>query len=512
MQQAAATAPAPLKGVKLLIVTMTLALANFMVLLDTSIANVSVPHIAGSLAISSSQGTWVITSYAVAEAICVPLTGWLARRFGAVRTFTFGVLGFGFFSVLCGLSTTLGMLIAARIGQGICGGPLMPLSQTLMLRIFPQDKQTNATTIWTMTTVMAPVLGPILGGVISDNWSWHWVFLINIPVAILCALAAFSLLKGVETRKEEARIDRWGLILLVVWIGALQFMLDLGREHDWFGSALIVGLALCAGIGFVAFLIWELTEDDPVVDLRVFRHRGFSMSVLAISAAFGTVFSALVLIPQWLQTSLGYTAAWAGYATAFTGAGALTAAPVVAILMQRVDPRKLVFGGLLWLGMSFVLRAIWWFPDADFWTLALPQLLQGFGMPFFFIPLMTLALGAVDEEETASAAGLMNFMRTIAGAIGASLVLTGWSNSAAADRSGLVASLNDADAAMAGMQSAGMSLDQARGMISAVVDKQAISIATNHMFLLTAAMLVIAALLVWFIPRPTRAVDVSAMH
>lgn len=512
MQQNPDTALAPLKGAKLFIVMMTLALANFMVLLDTSIANVSVPHIAGSLAISPSQGTWVITSYAVAEAICVPLTGWLARRFGAVRTFTFGFLGFGFFSVLCGLSTTLGMLVAARIGQGICGGPLMPLSQTLMLRIYPKDKQANATAIWTMTTVTAPIIGPILGGFISDNWSWHWVFFINIPIAILCAFAAFSLLVRVETPTEKVRIDRMGLILLMVWIGALQFMLDLGREHDWFASPLIVAMALCAGIGFVAFLIWELTDDDPIVDLRVFRHRGFSMSVLAISAAFGTVFAALVLVPQWLQTSLGYTATLAGYATALSGVAALVSAPIAVALMSRVDPRKLVFGGLLWLGLSFVVRAVWWFPGADFWTLALPQLVQGFGMPFFFIPLMTLALGAVDEQETASAAGLMNFMRTIAGAIGASIVLTGWSNNISTGRSGLAASLNDADVTMTQMQSAGMSLAQARDMVSALVDQQAMSIATNHMFILSAALLVFAALLVWLIPKPTRAVDTSAIH
>jgi DHA2 family multidrug resistance protein len=289
-------------------------------------------------------------------------------------------------------------------------------------------------------------------------------------------------------------------------------MLDLGREHDWFGSTLIVALALCAAIGFLAFLIWELTEENPIVDLRVFRHRGFSMSVLAISASFGMVFSAIVLIPQWLQTSLGYTATWAGYATAFNGLTAVMAAPLVAFLIPRVDPRLICFGGLLWLGFSFVLRAFWWNPGADFWTLAIPQMVQGFGMPFFFIPLMSLALAAVEPVETASAAGLMNFMRTIAAAIGTSIVLTGWGNEASADRAGLAGALNDPADAMARMQGAGLSLEQARGMISNLTDQQALSMATNHMFLLSAAMLIVAAVTVWLIPRPTRPVDMSAAH
>ncbi|MDE0946806.1 MAG: DHA2 family efflux MFS transporter permease subunit, partial [Sphingobium sp.] len=213
---------------------LVLALSNFMVVLDLTIANVSVPHIAGNLGITPDQGTWIITSYAVAEAICVPLTGWLAQRFGVVKMFIWAMIGFGIFSVLCGLSMSLTMLVACRIGQGLCGGPIMPMSQTLLLRIFPPDQRARAMGLWAMTTLLGPAMGPIIGGYISDNWSWHWIFFINVPIAILCVTAAMALLRPVETETARLPIDRMGLFLLVFWIGCLQIMLDIGRDHDWF--------------------------------------------------------------------------------------------------------------------------------------------------------------------------------------------------------------------------------------------------------------------------------------
>ena len=231
-------APVAIRGAALAIAGIVLAASNFMVVLDTTIANVSVPHIAGSLGISTSQGIWIITSYSVAEAICVPLTGWLAGRFGAVRTFIFCMMGFGIFSMLCGMSPTLGMLVACRIGQGLCGGPLMPLSQTLLMRIFPPEQRNQAMALWAMTTVVAPILGPIFGGSISDAWSWHWIFFINVPVVLLCSFGAMRVLRPAETPTEDLRVDRTGLVLMIIWIGALQILLDLGRERDWFGDPL----------------------------------------------------------------------------------------------------------------------------------------------------------------------------------------------------------------------------------------------------------------------------------
>lgn len=501
---------APLTGVSLVLAGGVLALTNFMVVLDTTIANVSVPHIAGSLGVSTSQGTWIITSYAVAEAICVPLTGWLAGRFGAVRTFTAGMIGFGLFSILCGLSVSLPMIVVCRIGQGLCGGPLMPLSQTLLLRIFSKEQHGQAMGLWAMTTVLAPIMGPILGGTISDSLSWHWIFFINIPVAALCAYGAHRLLSRAETPIAKLRIDGVGLALMVLWIAALQIMLDIGREHDWFGDGLIVALAVVAVIGLAVFLAWELTDDQPIVDLRVFRHRGFAVAVASLSFAFGTYFASVVLIPQWLQSTMGYTSTNAGYVTAFSGVAAIVMSPVVARLTGKVDPRGLVCFGILWLAFTTLLRAHWT-SGADFWTLATPQLLQGFGMPFFFIPLTTIALGAVEPGETASAAGVMSFLRTMAGAIGTSISTTVFTDSTIVARSEIVARLNG-DATSQALQASGFSLAQVREVIAQTVERESATLAINHLFLLSAMIFVAAAMVIWLSPRPMRAVGAGAAH
>lgn len=501
----------PLHGGMLIVAALTLALANFIAVLDMTIANVSVATIAGNLGVTSSQGTWVITSYAVAEAITVPLTGWLAGRFGAVRVFVTSMAMFGLASLLCAFSNSLGMLVAARILQGLAGGPLMPLSQTLLLRIFPKEKAAAATALWAMTTLVAPILGPIVGGVICDQAHWSWIFNINVPIALSCAWFAWGLLKRYETPLEKAPIDGVGLGLLVIWVGSLQIMLDEGKDLDWFSSPLIVGLALCALVGFAAFMIWELTEKHPIVDLRVFRHRGYSMGVLTLVLAFGGFFGINVLTPLWLQSFMGYTSTWAGMTTAWSGVLAVLCAPFAAILSTKIDPRRLVFFGVSWLGMITLWRSFS-STDMTYWQISIPLLFMGVGLPFFFVPLTGLALGSVEEPETASAAGLMNFLRTLAGAFATSLTNTSWEDRIKLNYAEMTERLDVMGDATRSMLDGGLSMDAVRASLAHMTEGQSVMMSTNQLFMFIAVTLFIAATSIFLAPKPTRTVDTSAVH
>ena len=498
-------------GAALVAGVFVLSLANFMAILDLTIINVAVPHIAGSLAVSPTEGTWVITSYAVAEAVTVPLSGWLAGRFGAVRVFTVAALGFGLASALCGLSTSLPMLIGARVLQGLMGGPLMPMSQTLLLRISPPKHANMAMGLWMMTTILAPVAGPVLGGTIADTAGWPWTFFLNVPVSVVCAFLAVEILSERETATEKKPIDYIGLALLIVFVGSLQVVLDNGQNKDWFASSFIVALAVVAGIAFASFVIWELTELHPIVDLRVFRHRGFAVSSAAMALTFAAFFSSIVLIPLWLQTTMGYTATWAGYLMAFQGMLGVVMAPAAAALVSRIDARAMMSAGLLIIAATFVARAFF-DTDVTFSALVLPQLFMGFGMPLFFVPLMMLAMTAVDPEETASASGLVNFVRTMSGAFGTALVTSAWISTSSATRAELVAALNRPERALFLMERHGMPAAQARTALDGMVEQQAVMVATNHLFLLTGAIVALAAFAIWLMPKPPRALAVAAGH
>ena len=502
---------APLKGALLWLVAIVLAGANFIAVLDMTIANVSVPSIAGSLGISSSQGTWVITCYAVAEAITVPLTGWLAGRFGAVRVFTTAIGCFGLFSAVCGFANSFEMLVVGRILQGVAGGPLIPLSQTLLLRIFPKEKAAAATALWAMTTLVAPILGPILGGWLCDNYSWPLIFLINVPIALMMAPFALRMLKRFETALVRAPIDLIGLALMVVFVGALQLMLDLGKEHDWFESGLIVTLGVIAALGCAAFLIWEMGEKHPIVNLRVFRHRGYTAAVIVIAAGFGAMFAANVLTPLWLQSYMGYTSSWAGYATAWTGVLAVFCAPAAGLLSTKVDPRKLVFFGLVWLGGVLAFRTIAT-TDMTFWQISGPLLLMGLGLPFFFVPITSLALASVEEHEVAGAAGLMNFLRTLAGAVATSVVTTSWEGKTQVMHAELAPVVDRTGEVANTLAAGGMNSQQTLEALDRMTQSQSVMLATNEIMAFVSLAFFLSALLIWAAPKPTRAVALGAAH
>ena len=509
----------PLEGAMLWVAAIVLALANFVAVLNMTIANVTVPNIAGALGAGSSQGTWVITSYAVAEAITVPLTGWLSGRFGAVRLFCLSVVLFGIFSLLCGMSTSLFMLLGMRVLQGMAGGPLMALSQTLLLRIFPKQQSMQAMGLWAMTTLLAPVVGPVLGGWLCDNYNWSWVFFINVPMALAFGVIAWTLLKSHQDPTVRRPIDRIGMVLLVIWVAALQIMLDEGKDKDWFSSMEIRVLAGIAIIGFIAFLIWELTEKDPVVDLRVFRHRGFSSCMLVLGLAFGAFFGLNVLTPEWLQYNLGYTTTWAGLVVAWGGVLSVVFSPIAAKLANRIDPRKLIFFGCLWLGLVTFWRA-YATPDMSYLLICIPMFFMGVGMPMYYVPLTGLAMGSVNEEETASAAGLMNFVRTLSGAVATSLVTTSWQNRSIiahakladiVDPTGQVGQMVDPAGRGASLLPPGISGQMVREMFNNLVTSQSLMLATNGLMMVIGAIFIVASVSIVLAPKAARAVDAASV-
>jgi MFS transporter, DHA2 family, multidrug resistance protein len=493
------------------IAALLLTTANFIAVLNMTIANVSVPHIAGNLGATASQGTWVITAYAIGEAITVPLTGWFAARFGAIKVFVVCMILFGVFSIVCGLSNSLGLLVIARVFQGFAGGPLMPLSQTLLLRLFPKEKAGVAIGMWSMTTLVAPVLGPIVGGYVCDEYSWPWVFFINSPIVILCGFLAWQILKDFREPLIKKPIDVTGLTLLIVWIVCLQLVLDEGKDLDWFSSPKVIILAIVSFVCFVSFVIWEFYEEHPIVDLKIFRHRGFTISVITVSLAFGAYFGANVLTPLWLQTLMGYTGTQAGLAACWTGIAGLLVAPFVAKAATTVDARKLVFVGVLWLGCMTFWRGIA-STDMAFIDVMLPLLFMGFGLPLFFIPSMGMSLSSVEKNEMDSAAGLLNFVRTLSGAFATSFVSTAWSNKTIENHANLVA-ITDSDNSMRiAMENSGISTEMISQTINAMINQQSVMLATNQVMITLSVVFIFAAFIIWAAPKPIKVVKSTGGH
>lgn len=493
----------PLSGFRLAFAAIVLALGNFMVVLDTTITNVAMPTISGYLGVSTTEGTWIITAYAVAEAITVPLTGWLALQFGQVRVFVVSVAGFVLFSVCCGLSWSLPSLVFFRILQGLAGGPLIPLSSTLLLAAFPEKKSNVALALWGMMTVVAPIIGPILGGLISDNWSWQWVFYINIGFGLLVGVGAWWVLRGRETIIRRSRLDSVGLILLVVFVTAFQVMLDQGRDLDWFSSNVIVSCAVVAAISLVMLVIWEITDDHPVIDLTVMKSRNWLVSTISICLMYGIFFGNIVLTPLWLQEWMGYTATWAGYATAPMGILAVMTSPLVGRLLPKIDPRLLVSYGMGVLATSFAMRALLT-SQADFMSVAIPMFVLGAGIPACVITLTSLGVSDLPKEKIAGGSGLQNFLRVLSMAIGASLTQTYWEHMTKFNRAELVAAIDPLTLKDVAPQltHAGIPFQGAATMFSRLVDSQAIMLATNDFYQSATILMLASIAVIWLIKRP----------
>jgi len=490
-----------LSGLEVAAIVFVLSMGNFLAVLDTTIANVLVPDIAGSLAVSSSNGTWVTTAYAVAEAIMVPLTGWLSERFGPVKVFVLGIFGFGIFSLLCGMATSLGMLIGFRVALGICGGPLIPISQTLLLKVVPEKNRVAALAAWSMGTVLAPVAGPVLGGLISDHWGWQWAFYFKLPLAIAIAFVAWRVLAPHEQKTEKAPVDYMGLGFLIIWVGALQVMLGNGQDQDWFNSSMIVELLIVTIIGFLAFVIWETTDGRPVVALKVFSDRIFSVTMLVTALAFGSMFGTIVLVPLWLQTAMGYTATWAGYNSALSGITMVLTAPLAATLISKIGPRAVACIGLVINAISSLMR-VGYDDQITFWQLMWPQLVFGVGMIMTMIPLMEMSTVSLKEKDIASGAGQFNFIRTLSGAIATAAVVALWNHLIPASHATLTGALHNPQGFLDMAQAEGMSAERARGVLDQIVSGQSVMQATNNTFLVLAGITFLAAASVWLAPKP----------
>jgi DHA2 family multidrug resistance protein len=374
------------------------------------------------------------------------------------------------------------------------------MSQILILKVTPRRHTEMAMGLWMMTTILAPIAGPILGGVLADSLGWRWAFYLNLPVSLACAVWAWRLFAGRQETGTARRIDYVGLILLALWVSALQILLDNGERLDWFASPRILALAAVTMICFVFFVIWECTDPDPVVDLRLFRHRGFAVAALAMTLTFGAFFASIVLLPLWLQINLGYTATLSGYVLSLQGVLGVLVAPLVAAVMPRVDSRILMSAGLGILALAIFDRSFFAL-NIGFNQMVLPQLAMGLGIPLFFVPLMTISVTAVKANETASASGIINFLRTLAGAAATAMVVSAWNSDQARTRFTLVGRLQHTDAALQSLQNQGQSPDQALQALDGAVQSQSLMLATNHMAVLLALVLALTALSIWLMPR-----------
>ncbi len=407
------------------LIAVSVMLATFMEVIDTSIASVALPHIAGSLSATTDEATWVLTSYLVANAIILPASGWFSLKFGRKRFLITCIVIFTISSFLCGAATSLGMILVARAVQGAGGGALQPLSQAILLESFPPEKRGSAMAVFGLGVVVAPVLGPTLGGYLTDQYSWRWAFYVNIPVGILAIGMLWRFVSDPPYIKDAkpGRIDAIGLGLLSIWLAALQIILDKGQEDDWFGATWIRWAAVLLVASLAAFLIRELTAAKPLVDLKVLKNRNFTLGCILIGMFGGVIYGIVTLLPLFYQTLLGYSASAAGWAVSPRGIGAVCIMPVIAVLTSRIDTRWLIFTGFVVFGLTSVWMATITLdisPSSMLW----PVIISGAASGMVFVPLSTTAMGTLPNEQIGNASGLFNLMRNVGGGIGISVVNT----------------------------------------------------------------------------------------
>ena len=506
------------------IVAVAVMFATFMEVLDTTVVNVSLPHIASTMSATTDEATWVLTSYLVANAIILPMTGWLAGRFGRKRLLMLSTVGFTAASFLCGVAPNLVSLVAFRILQGATGGALQPLSQAVLLESFKPEDRGRAMGFWGLGIVVAPILGPVVGGWITENYNWRWVFYINLPVGIVSILMMQRYVFDPPYLKKMSRsIDYWGIALLVIGIGTLQFILDKGQQEDWFESTLITTLAVVSAVALITLVVYELRTAEPIVDLHVLQNRTYATGVFLITVVGFVLYGGMVLLPLMLQTLFGYSSMEAGKAMAPRGVGSLIMMPLVGMLTSKVDPRKLLMAGLcvggltmIWLGQINL--------NAGYNDIAIPQFLQGTGMALLFVPLTTVAMATIEPQRMGYATSLFNLMRNIGGGVGIAMTST----YLARHRQEVGATLGE-HVSIYDPQTQGMLAQLTQGMIAAGADaatatqrayvmmhglllRQASMVSFVEVYRLLGALFLVMIPLVFLMRRPSRGSAAASAH
>ncbi|QYX48051.1 DHA2 family efflux MFS transporter permease subunit [Pseudomonas tussilaginis] len=498
----------------LLLTTIGLSLATFMQVLDTTIANVALPTIAGNLGVSVEQGTWVITSFAVSNAIALPLTGWLSRRFGEVKLFIWATLLFVLASFLCGVARSMPELVGFRVLQGIVAGPLYPMTQTLLIAVYPPAKRGMALALLAMVTVVAPIAGPILGGWITDSYSWPWIFFINVPIGLFAAVVVRQQMRARPVMTQRQPMDYIGLLCLIIGVGALQIVLDKGNDLDWFESNFIVVGSLISLVFLVAFIIWELTDKHPVVNLRLFVHRNFRIGTIVLVGGYAGFFGINLILPQWLQTQMGYTATWAGLAVAPIGLLPVLMSPFVGKYAHKFDLRLLAGIAFLAIGTSCFLRA-GFTNEVDFQHIALVQLFMGIGVALFFMPTLSILLSDLPPHQIADGSGLATFLRTLGGSFAASLTTWIWIRRADQHHAYLSESISTYEpATREALNQLGGANGQSYAQLERMLSSQAYMMSTVDYFTLMGWVFAGLILLVWLAKPPfaAKAGPASAGH
>jgi DHA2 family multidrug resistance protein len=466
----------------LVLSTIGLSLATFMQVLDTTIANVALPTISGNLGVSAEQGTWVITSFAVSNAVALPLTGWLSRRFGEVKLFIWATLLFVLASFLCGISTSMPELVGFRVLQGMVAGPLYPMTQTLLIAVYPPAKRGMALALLAMVTVVAPIAGPILGGWITDSYSWPWIFFINIPVGLFAAAVVRQQLAKRPVQTSRQPMDYVGLITLIIGVGALQVVLDKGNDLDWFESQFIIIGTVISAIALSIFVIWELTDEHPVVNLKLFAFRNFRVGTAVLVGGYSGFFGINLILPQWLQTQLGYTATWAGFAVAPLGILPVLMSPFVGKYAHKFDLRVLAGLAFTAIGLSCFMRA-GFNTDVDFEHIALVQLFMGIGVALFFMPTLSILLSDLPPKQIADGSGLATFLRTLGGSFAASLTTWIWSRRAIQHHAYLSENISTLDpTTQQALQQLGGATQKSYAQLEQMVNAQAYMLSTVDYF------------------------------